>query len=96
MDAKYNIVISIKTPEGVMEIGNFFIGDDEDAALTTFYSLNGYNDADDKSVLHINLIKNLSDTVAQYMASISCTLDQYVENCRIITRDAFKHFTMER
>ena len=96
MNAKYNIVISIKTREGIMEIGNFFIGDDEEAALTTFYSLNGYNDADNKSILHINLIKSLSDTAAQYIASISCTLDQYVENCRIITRDAFKYFTMER
>jgi hypothetical protein len=80
----------------MMEIGNFLIGDEQDMALATFYSLNGYNDTDEKSVLRIELVKKARETPAQYLSGISCTLDQYVENCRIIARDAFKYFTLER
>lgn len=96
METQYNIVISIKTPEGMMEIGNFLIGDGLDMALATFSTLNGYNDLDEKSVLRIELIKKAVESPVQYLAGISCTLDQYVENCRIIARDAFKYFTLER
>jgi hypothetical protein len=96
MDTRYDIVISIRTPNGMMEIGNFFIGDDMDFSLSTFNSLSGYNDTDEKSILRIELVKKVEDTPVQYLANISCTLDQYLENCRIITRDAFKFFTLER
>lgn len=95
MNTQYNIIISIKTPEGMQEIGNFLIGDDADFALATFNSLNGYSDTDEKCVLQVELVKKVRQTPVQYLAGISCTLDQYVENCRIITRDAFKFFTLE-
>jgi hypothetical protein len=96
MDTQYNIIISIKTPQGMLEIGDFFIGDDEEMALATFYSLDGYNETDEKSVLRIDLVKKQAEAPEQYLAGISCTLNQYVENCRIIVRDAFKYFTLER
>lgn len=96
MEELFNIVISIKTLAGMQEIGNFFIGDDEKMALATFYSLNGFDDTDKKSVLCIDLVKKRREKQTECLASISCTLDQYMENCRIIARDAFKYFTLER
>lgn len=95
MEIQYNIIINIKTPEGMLEIGDFLIGDDEDFAHTTFGSLNGYS-YDEQGVLRIDLVKKRGRAPAQYLESISCTLDEYVENCRIITRNAFKYFTLER
>lgn len=96
MERHYNIIITIKTPFGRREIGNFYIGDDLEFALLTFSALNGFDDADVKSVLRIELVEKRTYAAAESLAGLSCTLDQYVENCRIIACDAFKFFTLLR
>lgn len=94
MEGQYNIVINIKTTHGMMEIGNFFIGDDREFAIETFNQLKG-SDNKDWSVLWIDLIKENKWPPHDCLKSLVCTLDEYVENCRIITRNAFKFFTIE-
>ena len=79
----------------MLEIGNFFISDDIDFAWGTFNSLLGKEYNAETSILRIDLAKKTSDRT-EYLRSIGCTLDEYVENCRIITRDAFKFFSLER
>lgn len=80
----------------MMEIGNFYIGDDHEFALTTFDSLLGEPEVNEHSKLRIDLTRKVGEDKDESIKSISCILDQYVENCRIITRDAFKFFTLER
>jgi hypothetical protein len=94
MDSQYNITISVKTPGGMLGIGNFFIGNDSDFAHTTFNNLKG--NKDEQGMLRVDLTeKPPKPYPGKRLKSITCSLDQYVENCRIITRDAFKFFTME-
>jgi len=94
METQYLITISIRMPAGMLEIGRFLIGNIHSYVLNTFESLNGSRDIA-KSVLRIDLIKNQADELPLCLESMGCTLDEYVENCRIITRDAFKFFTLE-
>lgn len=95
MEYRYCFVVSIRTPGGLLEIGTFYIGNDMDFALATFHSLKGLSDTDEKSILRIDLVKKRRDTLVQQVAHICCKLDQYAENCKVITRDAFKFFAIE-
>lgn len=95
MEYRYCFVVSIRTPGGMLQIGTFYIGNDIDFALTTFGNLKGNSATDEKSILRIDLVKKLNGKPVQYIAHICCMLDQYVENCKIITRDAFKFFAIE-
>ena len=92
---EYDFIINIRVPGGMIEIGNFFIGNDLNLASDTFSELRGDHTIKGKDVLRIDLIKKNSVPPHDCLKSISCSLDEYVENCRIITRNAFKFFTME-
>jgi len=94
METQYFITINIRMPEGMLEIGRFLIGNVHSLVVDTFDSLNGSADIS-KSILRVDLIKMQQDELPLCLKSIGCTLDEYVENCRIITRDAFKFFTLE-
>lgn len=94
MDTVYKITVNIKALTGMLEIGNFLLGDNYDQALTTFNSLQG-NINVDKSALRLDLIRQDKDTLPILLKSISCTLTMYTENCKIIVRDSFKFFVLE-
>jgi hypothetical protein len=91
----YNIVINIRVPGGMIEVGNFFIGNDPELATETFNELKGNGNIQGSGMLRIDLVKRNTSPPHECLQSISCTLDEYVANCRIITRNAFKFFTME-
>ena len=91
----YNIIVNIKTAAGILEVGNFLIGDDDEFARATFSSLKGNNNINDGGILRMDLIETKNQALPLLLESITCSLDQYLENCRIVTRDVFKFFTME-
>lgn len=96
MDTTYNIVISIRTLHGMLEIGTFFLGTDVDFAQRVFDGLQGASILEDDALIRIDLEKKESDILPARLVSISCTLDEYAENCKVITRDIFKFFTLEK
>lgn len=94
MKSRYDIAISIKTPEGMIKVGGFLIGNDAEFANTTFDSLKGNSEIDEHCLLRIDLVNKGGD-YETFLKSISCSLDEYTENSKIITRDVFKYFTLE-
>ncbi len=77
----------------MMEIGTFLIGNDSDFAHSTFSNLQG--NKNEEGMLRIDLTESPQHVPTKRLKSITCSLDQYVENCRVITRDVFKFFTLE-
>lgn len=96
MENAYNIVVSIRTLQGMMEVGNFYLGTDEDFVQSVFDSLQGDLSADDDLLICIDLENKSNGLLPVRLKRISCTLDQYAENCKIITRDVFKFFALEQ
>jgi len=96
MDTIYTIVISIRTLQGMQEIGTFFLGAQVDFALGVFGNLKGALISEEDALIRIDLEMKEEGILPVRLKSISCTLNQYAENCKIITRDIFKHFTLEK
>jgi hypothetical protein len=95
MERAYNIVVSIRTPQGMLEVGNFYLGTNEDFANSVFDNLHGDLTADDDALIRRDLEKEAKNMLPVRLKRISCTLNQYAQNCKIITRDVFKFFALE-
>jgi len=54
----------------MLEIGNFLLGDNEEFALTTFDSLNGYI-YEEQGVLRVDLVKKRGQAPVQCLARSS-------------------------
>jgi len=80
----------------MLPIGTFFLGPDTDFAHSVFDSLQGGLTATENVLIRVDLEKNGDGVLPVRLKSKSCTLNQYAENCRIITRDIFKFFTLEQ
>jgi hypothetical protein len=96
MDSTYNIAISIKSPEGLLEIGSFLLGTNTDFAYSTFNNLKGNVAISNDTIIRIDLIKKEEGSLPILLKTIGCTLNQYAENCKIIIRDLFTFFTLEK
>ncbi len=96
MENVYNIVVSIRTLQGMREAGNFYLGTDEDFANSVFDDMQGDITADDDVLIRIDLEKKTEGLLPERLRRICCTLNQYAHNCKIITRDVFKYFTLEQ
>ena len=94
METTYLIVINMKVPQGMLELGRFYMGKDKVQALETFHRLSGQYQAEKPGVLIVDLIEK-HQGVDVVLDQLSCTLEQFTENCRIITVDAFKYFSLE-
>jgi len=95
MDTIYTIVISVRALQGMLEIGNFFLGADVDFSHSVFGNLKGDLTSKEDALIRIDLEMKEEGILPIHLKSISCTLNQYAENCKIITRDIFKYFTLE-
>lgn len=86
--AKFQFVISIRTPKGYIETGRFFIGDGIREAISILEQLEG-NTKTENPILKIDLIKYVTniDTVLE---TLDCTLEQLSENVKVITKELFK------
>lgn len=96
MNTVYTIIVSIRTLHGMQEIGTFFLGPDVDFADSVFECLTGDVTLEDDALIRIDLEAKEDGILPVRLKSISCTLNQYAENCKIITRDIFKFFTLEK
>ena len=80
----------------MQEIGNFFLGADADFARSVFDNLEGDLTSKEDALIRIDLEEKEEGILPVRLKSIRCTLNQYAENCKIITRDVFKFFILEK
>lgn len=92
-ETNFYIVENIRTTDGSLAVGKFFVGHNRDAALAIFRKLKGNADVDEKAVLTLELRETRNDLPLDVLM-ISCTLDEFAENCKIITRESFKFFNL--
>lgn len=93
MDTTYQIVIQMRALDGIREIGRFLISTDKEFALETFNSLKGKTTHPETQVLRISLLET-EGISGSIIGTAGCNLDELSENCKIITRDAFKFFNL--
>ena len=93
-DAVFYILLNIKTTDGFETFGKFYIGDNRKTANQIFKKFSGNKLVNEKDVLLIELMETREGLPLNIM-TISCTLDQLAENCKIITKEIFKHYNLK-
>ncbi len=94
METQFYILLSLKTPQGFINYGQYFLGNDRDAANSLFSQLKGSKDLTNKAILHIDLMETVNELPVK-IKSIGCTLDELAINCRLIARDIFRLKNLE-
>lgn len=89
----YEVKLNLKSPFGWITFGCFQLGNQKSEAELTFKSLAGQPGAHNLA-LKLELVEHNAAT-ALFLESKECTLDEISENARLLTRDAFKYFTLE-
>ncbi len=59
MNTQFYILLSLKTTNGFSDYGQYFFGNDREAAYTLFSKLQGDRSVPDKAVLHIDLMETV-------------------------------------
>ena len=93
MDTAFFIDLTIKKDEGYLGYGRFYIGDDRQVAIEVFDLLQGTPELDENSVLRLDFME-MKRGVPINIKVLNCTLSQIAENCRIITKETFKRFSL--
>ena len=94
IDTTFYIVENIRSADGYQSIGKFFMGNDKDSALNIFHKLKGSSKVDDKAMLTLEL-RETKNELPLNLLMISCTLEEFAENSRIITKEIFKLFNLD-
>ncbi|RRB07843.1 hypothetical protein [Larkinella rosea] len=93
MDRGYYLMVKMKSPNGWVEYGRFYVGDERELANTTFNGLQGRTQSDGWLRLELMESRGLTQVSLQ---RIYCSLDELMENCRRITKEVFKQFNLEQ
>lgn len=93
MEARFIVVISMKTLRGYMITGQFFVGNDPKYANDLFAQLEGVEGIQ-SPVLKMELQAEKAGD-RQVLQQLSCTLQQLTVNTRYIVRETFKLFNLE-
>jgi hypothetical protein len=89
MAIEYRISLHARTASGFETIGEFFIGNDRQAANQLFKTLQGSTEVFETGVLLMEL-REINRDLPFDIQIIHCTLDQVAYNCRLITINQFK------
>ncbi|WP_159466750.1 hypothetical protein [Dyadobacter sp. 3J3] len=95
METFYQIVVEMKALHGRREIGRFLISTDREFAFKTFNNLKGKTNVLQSQILLLNLLE-IHRGSELIIESVACNLEELAENCKIITKDAFKFFNLEK
>jgi len=95
MKSLFYIIIKMQALDGIVDYSRFFIGDQKDFAKDLFDNLNGHPDTGPQFILRMDLIEEVSPASSVLLNSKACNLEELTENCRLITKEAFKHFNLE-
>lgn len=89
METAFYILIYLKTPKGFESFGKFYIGDKEDLAYQLFEKLIGSDERVNDCPLQIDLMETRHNLPVNIKV-IGCALEDLGDNCKIITKEAFK------
>jgi len=90
----FYIILNLRTGNGYETFGKFFLGNNKKSATTIFDQLKGIKNVDEKSILQLDLMESRNGLPVN-MQMISCSLKDLAENCKIITREIFRHYNLE-
>jgi hypothetical protein len=94
MKTQFYILLSLKTPRGFVDYGQYFFGNDRRAAYELFRQLKGNKSISDTALLHIDLMETV-DELPVKIETICCTLDELGANCKLIAREIFRLKNLE-
>jgi len=94
METQFYILLSLKTPQGFTDYGQYFFGNDREAAYDLFGQLQGDENIKESCLLHIDLMETV-DELPVRIKSICCTLEQLGANCKLIAREIFRLKNLE-
>ena len=89
MKHTFHIVLNMKTLNGFETIGKFCIGNNHDASNSVFELLHGTEVLQEADILHMDLVETI-DSLPVNIRVISCTLEEFAGNCKLITKELFK------
>ena len=93
METTFYIKFTIKTPKGFESFGQFFIGNNREAAAAIFEKLKGAHDVDESTILQLDFIETKNELPVNIKV-LQCTLNEMAENCKIVTKEVFKSFVL--
>ena len=94
MKTQFYILLSLKTPQGFVGFGEYFFGNDRDAAHELFAQLKGSTVIKENCLLHIDQMETV-DGLPVKIKTICCTLDELGANCKLIAREVFRLKNLE-
>lgn len=93
MDSHFYIMLNVKTITGLENYGKFFIGDNKEIAYSLFERLRGDREVNEKNILYMELMET-REGLPVNLKLLSCTLDELMFNCRLITKEVFKFYNL--
>jgi hypothetical protein len=94
METAFYILLYIRTPQGFESFGRFYIGNKGEWARRLFDKLKGSGEEIEKRILQMDLMET-RDNLPVNIKVIGCNLEEMAENCKVITKEAFKIFTLQ-
>lgn len=94
METQFYILLSFKAPEGFVNYGQFYFGNDRLAAYDLFRQLQGSKTIKDGCLLHIDLMETVNELPVK-IKTISCTLEELGSNCKLIAKEIFRLKNLE-
>jgi hypothetical protein len=94
METQFYILLSLKTVKGFVNYGQYFIGNDRQAAENLFGEMNGIRIITDSTALHIDLMETVNELPLK-VETIGCTLDELSENLKMLTRELFRRHNLD-
>lgn len=94
MKTNFYILLSLKTPSGFENYGQYFIGDDSEAAYALFEQFKGDRMITDKALLHLDLMETVGELPVK-IKTICCTLEELGCNCKLIAKEIFRQMNLK-
>jgi len=94
METQFYILLSLKTTQGYVDYGQYFFGDEREAAYGLFRDLKGDPAMMASCPLHIDLMETV-DGLPVKMESKCCTLEELGFNCKLIAKEIFRLKNLE-
>ena len=94
MKHTFHIMLNMKTPNGFESIGKFCIGSNREVSNALYAMLQGKDSLQESDILHMDLVETI-DSLPVNIQVISCTLEEFAANCKVIIKELFKLVNLE-
>ena len=95
METGFYIIVNLKSSKGYESFGQFFLGKNKKSANIIFNQLKGSKDVSERSMLQLELVESAKGLPLN-LDLLTCTLEELADNCKIITKELFKQFNLEK